>query len=224
MGDQAKVSVQTKRAASELVWTARLDAGEMRRSEDKRHTAEIEFKPAGTAFGPQGTEITIENVDTSFWLEWSSESRRSEITNKLAEKYILYTTKSSARIQIPDPCSRRGRGRTGISYNRLPPINIELNGSPLSDESDISDILGAMNKDHVHSWSVEVLDPEDDSVVLSKVEVSSLPPVPYAHRLRAADLSPADAHGLLPVRRRGGIAQAQELREASLAVLAGALS
>jgi hypothetical protein len=182
MGDKVKIRVKTKQASSHLVWTAHLDAGEMRRSVDKRNMANIEFRPAGAAFGPQGTEITIENVDKSFWQEWINESGQIEITNKLAEKYILYTTKSSAFIQISDPRSRRGREGTDTLYKRLPPINIELNGSPLSDlsaESDISEMLGAMNKDHVHTWSVEVLDPEDESVILSKVDVSLLSLFPW---------------------------------------------
>jgi hypothetical protein len=176
MGEKVKVRVETKRAASQLIWTALLDAGEMRKSVDKRHKAEIEFKNAVPAFGNQGTKITIENVDKSFWLEWSTESRQSEIAAKLAEKYMLYTTKNSAVIQTPDPRSRRGREQTDASYQRLPPISIELNGSPLSDESEISEMLGEMNKDHVHCWSLEVLDPEDESVILSRVDVSPLRP------------------------------------------------
>ena len=179
MGASVKVSVRTKRAESRFVWIATLDAGEMRTSVDKRHTAVIEYIDAPPTFGKQGTEISIEHVDQSFWMEWKPEGRPAgeDIVQRISEKYVLYTTKSSALMQIQEQRGKRGPDRAAPTYCKLPPIGIKLNGSPISHESTIAKLLTSINQDHVHTWSVEVWDPEDDSVVLSRVEVclSSLP-------------------------------------------------
>ena len=179
MGANVTVSVRTKRAESKVVWIATLDAGKMRTSDDKRHMAVIECIDAPPTFGQEGTEISIEHVDESFWMEWKAEGKPAgeEIVQRISERYVLYTTKSSALMQIPEQRGRRGPDRTAPTYCKLPPIGIKLNGSPISHESTIAKLLAAINQDHVHTWSVEVWDPEDDSVVLSRVEVclSSLP-------------------------------------------------